>query len=112
MKLKEKVDNLFFEDNNEYIAKSVVNKKSSLIVKYVLSLSVILNIIMNVLYMNFICYRTETNAIGIVWLLISLIWSLVSLVVSYKLADDVGNNIFYFNVILIYVMSKLWFVFI
>jgi hypothetical protein len=112
MKIKDKILNIFLEEDNSVVAESVVRKSKSLTLKYILSFSVVLNLIMNILYINLICYRTSTNVIGMIWLFISLIWSLVSLFAAYRLADDVGNNIFYFNVILLYLMSKMWFVFI
>ena len=112
MKIKDKILNIFLEEDNSVVAESVVRKGKSLTSKYILSFSVVLNLIMNILYINLICYRTSTNVIGMIWLFISLIWSLVSLFAAYRLADDVGNNIFYFNVILLYLMSKMWFVFI
>lgn len=112
MKIKDKILNIFLEEDNSVVAESVVRKGKSLTLKYILSFSVVLNLIMNILYINLICYRTSTNVIGMIWLFISLIWSLVSLFAAYRLADDVGNNIFYFNVILLYLMSKMWFVFI
>jgi hypothetical protein len=112
MKIKDKILNIFLEEDNSVVAESVVRKSKSLTLKYILSFSVVLNLIMNILYINLICYRTSTNVIGMIWLFISLIWSLFSLFAAYRLADDVGNNIFYFNVILLYLMSKMWFVFI
>ena len=112
MKIKDKILNIFLEEDNSVVAESVVRKGKSLTLKYILSFSVVLNLIMNILYINLICYRTSTNVIGMIWLFISLIWSLVSLFAAYRLADDVGNNIFYFNVILLYLMSKMWFIYI
>ena len=100
MKIKDKILNIFLEEDNSVVAESVVRKGKSLTLKYILSFSVVLNLIMNILYINLICYRTSTNVIGMIWLFISLIWSLVSLFAAYRLADDVGNNIFYFIVIL------------
>lgn len=112
MKIKDKILNIFLEEDNGIVAESVVRKGKSLTLKYILSFSVVLNLIMNILYINLICYRTSTNVIGMIWLFISLIWSLVSLFAAYRLADDVGNDIFYLNVILFYLMSKMWFIYI
>lgn len=112
MKIKDKILNIFLEEDNGIVAESVVRKNKSLTLKYILSFSVVLNLIMNILYINLVCYRTSTNGIGMIWLLISLIWSLVSLIAAYRLADDVGNDIFYLNVILLYLMSKMWFIYI
>ena len=109
MRMKDKINNLFFE--KELVSVSVVGKSTNKKGKFILTISNVLNLVLNILYLSFICYSGDTNTIGFIWFLTSLIWGILSLVASYKLADDIGNNIFYFNVILILFMSKMWFVY-
>jgi len=109
MKIKDKIVNLFFEE--ERICKSVVGEKH-LKRKYALSVSCILNFVLNLFYLSFICYRANTNRIGFIWFLVSVIWTVISVVSSYRYADYKGNNLFYLNIILALLMSKMWIVYI
>ena len=108
MKVKDKIVNLFFEE--EHICKSTVGERH-LKRKYILSMSCILNFILNLFYLSFICYRFNSNRIGFIWFIISVIWTVVSVMSSYGYADYKGNNVFYLNIILALLMSKMWFVY-
>ena len=104
MKVKDKVLKYFAEEYDDL--KEVDMQK-----KYLLSLSVIINLLVNIVYISFICYSRETKLINLVFLVISFVWSLISFLTSYKLHNGYGNVLFSLNAFAILFMSKIWFVY-
>lgn len=111
MSIKDKVLNIFFEEEIEDIAINEEEIKKSNKKYAIVSWSIVLNFIVNILYMNFICYRTFTDNMGFYFFVFSFIWAIVSIIASYKLGDRTTNNLFYVNVLLLFFLSKMWFVY-
>ena len=112
MGIKEKIVDIFCDEYMENLEEDTkLVKKKELNKYYVGSCSGILNLIVNILYMNFVCYRGNTGDIGFYFFLFSFIWAIVSIVASYKLGDEKSNFWFYVNVLLLFFMSKMWFVY-
>ncbi|MBR6821063.1 MAG: hypothetical protein IKM55_02465 [Bacilli bacterium] len=108
--LKEKFINLFFENEDEVIEEKMESPK---VIKRreIIAFSVIINFILNILYVSFICYSGYTRNIGIIVCIVSFIWTILSLTSSYKLYGKFSRLLFYLNLLLILFLSKLWFVY-
>ena len=109
-RLKERFINLFFENEDEVIEEKVESPK---VIKRreIMAFSVIINFILNILYVSFICYSGYTRNIGIIVCIVSFIWTILSLTSSYKLYGNFSRLLFYLNLLLILFLSKLWFVY-
>ena len=110
-KLRDRLIYIFFEDdkyeeNEEIVIDPKVERKRKII-----AFSVIINFIINVLYVSFVCYSGYTRNIGIILFVISFIWTVFSLVSSYKLYGKYSGISFYINLFLILFLSKIWFVY-
>ena len=104
MKVKNRILKYFTEEYDDLKEKDI--KK-----KYLLSLSVIINLLFNIVYISFICYSRETKLINLLFLVISFVWSLISFLTAYKLHNGYGNILFGLNAFAILFMSKIWFVY-
>lgn len=114
MSIKEKITNIFLEEYIENLEEDVVieNKDKKRFSKsHIISLSGILNFILNILYMNFICYSGKFIDIGFYFFIVSFVWALITMICSYKLDEGKNNFLFYVNVLLFFFLSKLWFVY-
>ena len=109
-KLKDKIINLFFEDNEDEVVEVV---ESSKVIKRrkILAASIVLNLILNILFVSFVCYGRETNNICFVMFVFSVTWTVVSLVSSYRLYGKGSSLLFYINLIILLFISKLWFIY-
>ena len=110
-RLKDKFTNLFFEDNIDEEIEEIdvdpkVEKKRRLI-----AFSVIINFILNILYVSFVCYSGYTKNMNLIILIISFIWTIFSLVSSFRLYGKYSGVLFYTNLFLILFLSKIWFVY-
>ncbi len=109
-KLKEKIIDLLFvgEDEEEEeieVSPQVVKRR------VIISFSIMLNLILNVLYVSLVCYSGETKNINLIFFIISFIWTVVSLVSSYRLYGKYTKLLLYLNLFIIMFISKLWFVY-
>lgn len=111
MSIKEKISNLFLEEYIENIEEDKKVDKKKLSKSFIVSLTGIFNFILNILYMNFICYSGSSIDIGFYFFMISFIWALITIITSYKLGDEKNNFLFYVNVLLFFFLSKMWFVY-
>lgn len=111
-KLKDKLMNLFFEDDiDDEIVEVVIDPKVEK-KRRIIAFSVIINFIINILYVSFVCYSGYTKNMNLVVLLISFIWTVFSLVSSYRLYGKYSGFLFYTNLFLILFLSKIWFVYV
>ena len=92
-------------DSEEIVA---LKKNNS---KIIWGLSSIFNLILNVLYLSFVCYRGVSKYLNLLVFLISFIWTIISLVSTYKLYGKYSSILFYINLIVILFISKIWFVY-
>lgn len=109
-RLKDKLINLFFEENNE--DEEIVEVDSKVLIgRTIMACSIILNFILNILYVSLFCYSRNTKNIGLIVFIISFIWTIMSLVSSYRLYGKYSRLLFYINLIIILFISKIWFVY-
>ena len=111
MKAKDKVIDSFIDEEKVYTSVSVVNHKKDLTKLYWLSFSVLFNFLLNIVYMSLVYYHIDFRFVDILVLLISVLWAVVSLIASYVLGDEVGNNVFYLNVFVLFFLTKIWFIY-
>lgn len=109
-RLKEWFNNLFFENEDEVIEEK---EESPKVVKRreIVACSIVINFILNILYVSFICYSGCTKCLGIIVCIVSFIWTIFSLTSSFKLYGRFSRLLFYLNLLLILFLSKLWFVY-
>jgi hypothetical protein len=110
-KLKDKFMNLFFEDEDSSVEEEKVEDPKVIKRKTIVAFSIVINFILNLIYVSFICYSGNTRNIGIAVFIISFIWTILSLTNSFKLTGKFGTILFYLNLILILFLSKIWFVY-
>jgi hypothetical protein len=108
-KLKNKIINLFFEDSEDET--EVVESAKVIKRRKILAASIVLNFILNILFVSFVCYGRETNNICYVIFVFSVTWTVVSLVSSYRLYGKGSSLLFYINLIILLFISKLWFIY-
>lgn len=108
-KLKNKIINLFFEDSEDEI--EVVESAKVIKRRKILAASIVLNFILNILFVSFVCYGRETNNICYVIFVFSVTWTVVSLISSYRLYGKGSSLLFYINLIILLFISKLWFIY-
>ena len=106
MKIKEKILNIFYDDEED--VEEEVSPKANKI-KVILSSSLILNFILNVLFISFVCYRGGTKNICLIMFGISFIWTIISMFCSFNLEGKYSRYLFYINLLIILFLSKLWF---
>jgi hypothetical protein len=111
-RFKDKFINLFFDDEEE-IEEEIEEVEDPKVIKRreIIAFSIVINFILNILYVSFICYSGYTKNIGIVVCLVSFVWTVISLTSSYKLYGKLNRMLFYLNLILILFLSKIWFVY-
>ncbi len=108
-KLKNKIINLFFEDSEDEI--EVVESAKVIKRRKILAASIVLNLILNILFVSFVCYSGETSNICFLMFVFSVTWTVISLVSSYRLYGKGSSLLFYINLIIILFISKLWFIY-
>ena len=102
--LKDKLINLLYEDDVEEekeIPFNIIKRRR------VLAVSIIINFILNILYVSLYCYSGETKYVGLMVFVISFIWSIISLVSSYKLVGKYSRTLFFLNIFAIMFVSKI-----
>ena len=110
-RLKDKFINFFFDNEEEIIEEEKEIDPKIIKRKTIMAFSIIINFILNIIYVSFICYSGYTRNIGIAVFVISFIWTVLSLTSSFKLNGKFGSILFYLNLILILFLSKIWFVY-
>lgn len=89
----------------------IKRKNNNYKLKVFLAASVIINFIINILVVSFVCYREGTKNICFIVFIVSLLWEIVSLYSSYNLNGKYSKYLFYLNLIILLFITKLWFVY-